>query len=334
LGWSADLVFSEDDYNTVSWSAGNDEKIYEPGPDGASHTITGDDTGNMGAETFIYWDPATSKTALQTTTDISDIADDPRRLLVCKCKPGTSASHSPYIEPIYGYAVFNETAISVPELKDVQSDTGNLDVQSGADITVKSGGGITIEDGGDIILNVGATPAEIIYTGVATLHAKSGSSALFIYPSADNIKTLRIGRESDDRAWADALIESDKIWLLAYAASSSTFAELVLDGSGITSKGNLFPSSDDTDNCGKAAARWSDVRSVLINGADICFENGWRFREYGASDEDIHKEEGWLREHCPDGVQVMNPDGEIVAVFHKTGLYVHGPVRDLEELAA
>lgn len=63
---------------------------------------------------------------------------------------------------------------------------------------------------------------------------------------------------------------------------------LEVNGAGITfdagantvkTKDILQPNSDNAISCGTASLRWSDLRSVLINGADIGFENGYYFTE-------------------------------------------------------
>lgn len=42
---------------------------------------------------------------------------------------------------------------------------------------------------------------------------------------------------------------------------------------------DIHPSGDNTLKCGIDGNKWSDVRSYLINGADICLDNNWTFTE-------------------------------------------------------
>jgi hypothetical protein len=66
LGWTSNLEFSSIDYNTVAWSAGS--IILK---DGTTYSISGSNTGNISAVTYIYFDGNVSTTTLQTTTTAS-----------------------------------------------------------------------------------------------------------------------------------------------------------------------------------------------------------------------------------------------------------------------
>ena len=62
-GWAQTCTWSSTDYRTVAWAAGDIITA-----DGTTYNITGANTGNMSAITYIYLDTDTSTTALQTTT--------------------------------------------------------------------------------------------------------------------------------------------------------------------------------------------------------------------------------------------------------------------------
>ena len=62
-GWQSTLIFSATDSDTVAWTAGAITLL-----DGTVYTISGGNTGNMAALTYIYLAIATSTTVLQTTT--------------------------------------------------------------------------------------------------------------------------------------------------------------------------------------------------------------------------------------------------------------------------
>jgi len=64
--WTCTCVFSSSDYNTVAWAAGT-----FTASDGTSYSISGGNTGNMSARTYIYLDTAVSTTVFQTTTTAS-----------------------------------------------------------------------------------------------------------------------------------------------------------------------------------------------------------------------------------------------------------------------
>jgi len=96
------------------------------------------------------------------------------------------------------------------------------------------------------------------------------------------------------------------------------------------------PWTPDIDNnyvMGTASKRWADVRSVLINGADIGLENNWKMREWPCSAEDVqNKSSQWMRENANLGIQFVDDDENVIAVLHKDGfLYCRG-VKRLENL--
>ncbi len=66
LNFTHDLVFTETDFNTVAWASGTITMS-----NGRTFSITGSNTGNMAARTYIYLDTGVSSTALQTTTTAS-----------------------------------------------------------------------------------------------------------------------------------------------------------------------------------------------------------------------------------------------------------------------
>lgn len=66
LSYTHNLVFSVTDFNTVAWASGTITMS-----NGRTFSITGSNTGNMAALTYIYLDTAVSTTALQTTTTAS-----------------------------------------------------------------------------------------------------------------------------------------------------------------------------------------------------------------------------------------------------------------------
>lgn len=105
-------------------------------------------------------------------------------------------------------------------------------------------------------------------------------------------------------------------------------------GGGDIEAGRTFkPYSDDTYNCGTSFNRWADVRSVLINGSDIGFENDWKFREYPASNEDIGKKGEWFKENANKGIQLIDNEGNVIAVFHKNGTLYCDDIKPLSELS-
>uniref|UniRef100_A0A6M3KAR4 Uncharacterized protein n=1 Tax=viral metagenome TaxID=1070528 RepID=A0A6M3KAR4_9ZZZZ len=85
-GWSSDLVFSATDYRVVAWATGTLTLA-----NSTAYSITGANTGNMAALTYIYLDTDTSSTALQTTTTAST-AVGTNKLLVAVAKNNSDTS--------------------------------------------------------------------------------------------------------------------------------------------------------------------------------------------------------------------------------------------------
>ncbi len=84
--------------------------------------------------------------------------------------------------------------------------------------------------------------------------------------------------------------------------------------------GTVEPLTDNDVSLGTSGKRWSDVRSVLINGADIGFANGWILREYPCKPEDVfEKSDTWMRANANKGIQVINDNGEITAIIMRDG---------------
>ena len=108
------------------------------------------------------------------------------------------------------------------------------------------------------------------------------------------------------------------------------------DGAGnILLKSNLVPDIDDTHTLGTSTGplRWADVRSVLINGADIGFESDWKFREWPCTKEQVHNKPDWFKEHAREGIQLVDDDEKTQVVLHKNGnVYIRGSVLPMEEL--
>ncbi len=88
---SHDLVFSVTDADTVAWAAGTIEVS-----DGTTYSIGAGNTGNMAALTYVYLDPDTSTTALQTSTTYTDAVGTNKLLLGTAQNQTTTASFIPF----------------------------------------------------------------------------------------------------------------------------------------------------------------------------------------------------------------------------------------------
>lgn len=195
---------------------------------------------------------------------------------------------------------------------------------SGGNIVLDAGNNLlNIQKGGDIRLDQDLNEqSEIIWYDVDggvnryKMYAEVNNGDLVIAPVTNNYQRLLLG------------------------LSGSAFNTIILDAvdeinfnaTDIFVAGGMQPDGDNTRSLGTAFTRWSDVRSVLINGADIGFASGWKFREFPASKEDIGKPDEWFKENANLGIQLLDENDKLIAVFHENGtLYVES-VKSLDKL--
>ena len=81
--WNFSGAWSVTDADTIAWGAGTLTTS-----NGGSYSITGSNTGNMTAKTYVYFDLAVSATALQLTTTAATAIGD-GKILIAVCKNGT-----------------------------------------------------------------------------------------------------------------------------------------------------------------------------------------------------------------------------------------------------
>jgi hypothetical protein len=87
-GWSYSGAFTASDADTVAWASGTLALA-----DGTTYSITGGNTGNMAAVTYIYWDGGVSTTAFQiTTTAASSVGTNKILIAVAKNESGKNAT--------------------------------------------------------------------------------------------------------------------------------------------------------------------------------------------------------------------------------------------------
>jgi len=91
LDLSHDLVFSVTDANTIAWSSGTITLS-----NGRTFSIDAGNTGNMSAFTYIYLDPGTSATVLQTTTTAATAIGADKRIIGSAEDQTTTASFIPF----------------------------------------------------------------------------------------------------------------------------------------------------------------------------------------------------------------------------------------------
>jgi len=164
-------------------------------------------------------------------------------------------------------------------------------------------------------------PGTTITTGVATF-----SEAAEFKLGADDDLAIRFTSDTNTGIWAN----NDSINIVTNGSK-----KIAADASVIYVYGQFQPNADDSYPCGVVGARWSDVRSVLINGSDYGFANGYILREFPATHDDVkQKDEAWMKENANVGIQVINDLGETVAVIGRDGtIYAKAfaPLTDLPD---
>lgn len=186
-------------------------------------------------------------------------------------------------------------------------------------------------------LNVGSIVTGGFVMTATKITGPGATSPVTIETHADDETGIKI-KSADYASIADGTIE---LWdgnggiALIYAHKTSGY--LVFEGLGLKIEGNsitraLRPEVDNTDSLGTATFRWSDLRSVLINGADISLANGWKLREYPLKKENVYKPDNWMKEHANQGIQILDGNEELKAVIHQDGYIYCKGFRSLEEL--
>lgn len=96
---------------------------------------------------------------------------------------------------------------------------------------------------------------------------------------------------------------------------------------------HLRPSTNDDVSCGDASFKWSDLQSVLINGSDYGFANGYVLREYPCTSEDIHtKSNAWMKKHANKGIQILNDKKKLICVIGRNGTIYAKAYKSLDDL--
>lgn len=157
LECSHDLVFSVTDADTIAWASGT--IIFS---NGRTFSISGGNTGNMAALTYIYLDPAISSTVLQTTTTYSTAMGANKRLLGTAQNHTVTASFIPYGAGVPLIDGANIGALSIVAgniaASTIVAEKMNVSTLSSivADIGTITAGSISVVNGG---YTIGLTPA-------------------------------------------------------------------------------------------------------------------------------------------------------------------------------
>ncbi len=181
LEMTHDLVFSVTDADTIAWASGTIDLS-----NGRQFSIDAGNTGNMAALTYIYLDPGTSSTILQTTTTYSTAIGADKRLIGTAQNQTTTASFIPFgpgqilvdgdnigaLSVVAANIAANTITagkMNVSQLSAITADIGSI---TAGDITVISGGNtvaLTPEDATVFISGpTGSPTVSITAAGVLT----------------------------------------------------------------------------------------------------------------------------------------------------------------------
>ncbi len=161
--------------------------------------------------------------------------------------------------------------------------------------------------------------------GTATFAWKDGHFEGVVYTDGLNTTgAAQIAVNADLNSGYDIL--AAKLWSNSISSTPSAGGVLNIGGQPV-------PTADNSYTLGTASYRWSDVRSVKINGADVGFANGWKLREYPLAAEDVGKSYEWMREHANQGIQLLDEQDRPIVVFHRNGdVYMTGKILPMSAL--
>lgn len=155
--WTYSGTWSVTDADTVAWGAGT-LKV----SDGTSYSITGSNTGNMAAKTYIYFDLAVSSTAFQTTTTATTAIGD-GKILIAIAQNGTTEAN---------YMAMNDKQHNIDAANIVAGSITANEIAAGAITATK----ISVSTLSAITADMGTLTAGTI-TLNSSGHIKSGQSA-------------------------------------------------------------------------------------------------------------------------------------------------------------
>lgn len=189
----------------------------------------------------------------------------------------------------------------------------------GGAIVLDPGNGLVVIENGDSLhmyqeankyWNIDPTGGYLVFTPNGLTGSHGIKFASYILPSSDG--NLNFGGESNN--WA-------QVYTKKISYSTGEIFDFIANSANVEINRHLVPDQDNHLTCGAAAARWSDTRTVLFNGADVGFENDWYLTE--AEKLGIDQE----------GVVMVDQNNELKIFIGKNGIYVPGGnIKNLDKL--
>ena len=228
---SHNLVFSATDFNTVAWASGTVTNSA-----GTNYSITGSNTGNMAALTYIYLDTDVSTTALQTTTTYSTAVGD-NKILLAVAEDAADSSSLAFFQVFDGIGGISVNAEHIANLSITAALISNLTITAAqiANLSLNSGK-MTLSDDANfaqgILVNgsfeswtAGTAAAGTALTGTVAKTASSatltGTSTLFL----SELKvgdTIRVPGTANETAEVTAIASDTSLTVLSAFANTAS----------------------------------------------------------------------------------------------------------------
>lgn len=196
-GWTQTSIFSVSDADTVAWGAGTFTSA-----DGTSYSISGSNTGNMAAATYIYLDIAVSTTAYQTTTTAAN-AVGAGKVLIAKAQNGTGEATFEVFGGIGGQNINASSIVS----NSITANELSTSITYAGSIIIDTSGHIR---SGQTAYNTGTGWFIGNDSGTAKLSLGNGTSRLFTWDGTDmtvagNLRSLTYLTAGEDLTAGDAV---------------------------------------------------------------------------------------------------------------------------------
>lgn len=156
--WTYTGAWSVTDADTIAWASGTLKTS-----DGTSYSITGSNTGNMAAKTYIYFDLGTSSTAFQTTTTATTAIGE-GKILIAIAQNGTAEAN---------FIVVNDKAFNIDAANIV---AGSITANEIAASTITAGK-LSVSQLSAIAADMGSLTTGTIGLDSGTSYIKSGATA-------------------------------------------------------------------------------------------------------------------------------------------------------------
>lgn len=240
-GWNQTCVFSVTDDNTIGWVGGSFISA-----DGTSYSITGGDTGNMGAypaKTYVYLDINVSVTAYQTTTNVNTCTGI-GKVLIAVCQSANVVSTGATFNLVQASQIttdnilansINANKIIAGSITTTQLSATAIDAMTitGALIrTAATGARLEMDGSTNLFRAYDATSL------IMSLGAPSGNSVLRITPNSTTYEGIYITQNIASSSARGILLErtsgatGPSLYAISSSGTSGSIFDINNDGSG------------------------------------------------------------------------------------------------------